>query len=168
MEFHEAATDDIGAIRSIATASWEADYPAVISRETIEAGVEEWYDPDELERELNEADTIVLLAVDDEPVGFAHAVLGDDAGHLLRLYVDPDRRREGIGARLLDEVAQRIADRSDCEQFRAMVLSANESGKAFYRANGFDAVDEATTRIGGESYDETTFERPLRATVDVY
>jgi ribosomal protein S18 acetylase RimI-like enzyme len=166
MEFREATTSDIEAIRTIATASWETDYPELISRETVEAGVDEWYNTDRLERELTDDETIILLAVDEQPIGFAHGVLAEGTGHLLRLYVDPDWRREGIGARLLDEMSERFAAESDVDYLRAMVLSVNEAGKAFYRANGFDAVDEARTTIGGKSYDETTFERELKATVE--
>lgn len=165
MRFREATPDDIEAIRAIATASWEADYPAIISRETIEQGIDEWYAPEALEREFRDAQTVLVLAVDDDPCGFVHAVAAEEIGHLLRLYVVPERRREGIGARLLDEATERLLIH-DVEQLRAMVLSANDSGIDFYRANGFDVIDDTETTIGDESYAETTLERPIRKPVD--
>lgn len=165
MKFRDATPADIDAIRSIATASWETDYPAIISRETIEQGIDEWYAPEALEREFRDAETVLVLAVGEDPTGFAHAVAAEETGHVLRLYVVPDRRREGIGARLLDEATERLLT-YEIEQLRAMVLSANDSGIDFYRANGFDPVTETETTIGGESYEEKTLERPLKKTVD--
>jgi ribosomal protein S18 acetylase RimI-like enzyme len=147
------------------TTSWETDYPAIISRETIEQGIDEWYAPEALEREFRDAQTVLVLAVDDEPCGFVHAVAAEDTGHLLRLYVVPDRRREGIGGRLLDEAQERLLVH-DVDRLRAMVLAANDSGIDFYRANGFDVVGDAETTIGGDAYEETTLERPIRNPVD--
>lgn len=174
MEIRQATPEDVSAIRSIATDSWEADYPDLISRETIDDGVEEWYDSDQLRREIETGDALFLLGVqtgDDERdrgpgiVAFAHAVLPDDGentGHLLRLYVHPDERRQGIGNELLEATVDRLDERG-VDTLRAMVLSANETGKAFYRDHGFEAVETATTTIGGESHEETTFERRVTA-----
>ena len=46
---------------------------------------------------------LVVVADDPEPVGFAAAVLRDDAWFLSQLWVLPDHHRAGIGATLLDE-----------------------------------------------------------------
>jgi ribosomal protein S18 acetylase RimI-like enzyme len=165
MHYREATPDDIDAIRAIATASWEADYPAIISRETIEQGIDEWYAPEALERELDDDQTILLLAVDEAPCGFVHAVAAEGTGHLLRLYVEPDRRREGLGGRLLDEATERLLAH-DIDRLRAMVLSANDAGIDFYRTKGFDVVENAETTIGSKTYAETTLERPIRTPVD--
>lgn len=171
MDFREAEPTDAEAIRAVATAAWEADYPELISRETVDQGVEDWYDPAQLRREIDTGDATLVLGVDpssDQVVAFSHAVVPDDGepvGHLLRLYVHPDRRREGIGSDLLDATLDRLGD-AGADRVRAMVLTANEHGKAFYREHGFDATDTAQTSIGGDPHEETTFERPIRASPD--
>lgn len=182
MKFEPARPGDVAAVRSIARASWESDYPELISRETIHDGIDQWYDAEELHREIETGDALVLLGIDEENtpegrdpraredvVAFAHAVVPDDAGdvgHLLRLYVHPERRREGIGSGLLEATVDAL-EAQGVEDVRAMVLSANEVGKSFYRAHGFEPVETAETTIGGESHEETTFERGVTVRPDL-
>jgi len=166
MEFRPATADDVESIRAIARESWETDYPDIVSRETIEEGFEEWYDPGALERELTEGDATILLAADGgEPVGFAHGVVSEAGGNVLRLYVDPDARGDGVGTELLHRTLDRLAEEG-ADHLRAMVLENNEAGVAFYRAAGFDVVDDAETTIGSATETELTLERPLRVTAE--
>ncbi|QLD88578.1 GNAT family N-acetyltransferase [Natronomonas salina] len=162
MEFRPATTDDLEAIRAIARDSWETDYPDIVSRETIDEGFEDWYASDELARELREGDATMLLAVeDDQPVGFAHGIVSEGVGNVLRLYVRPEARGRGVGSDLLERTAERLGDEG-ADHLRAMVLEDNETGRAFYRSAGFEAVDDAETKIGSETQTELTLERPLR------
>lgn len=162
MEFRPAAADDLETIRSIARDSWETDYPDIVSRETIEEGFEEWYASGELARELREGDATMLLAVDDgDPVGFAHGIVSEEVGNVLRLYVRPGARGRGVGSDLLERTAERLGDEG-ADRLRAMVLENNEAGRAFYRAAGFESVGDAETTIGSETRTELTLERPLR------
>ena len=161
MELRLADPDDAAAIREVARASWDVDYPDIVSRETIPDAVEEWYAVDHLQSELARPDSIVALATaGDEVEGFAHATVDGEVGYVLRLYVAPDSRGEGVGSDLLavtiDELAARGVDR-----VRAMVLAANDPGNAFYRAAGFSRVDSAETVVGGEPHEETVYERSL-------
>ncbi len=157
-----AATDaDIEAIRRIARDSWEADYPDILSRETAESGVDEWYAPYELRSEI--AHPRSILAVDNTGgtvTGFVHAVTGDELGHVLRLYVVPDHRRQGIGRRLLEYVIDEVADLG-FDRVVALVLADNDLGVEFYRSMGFETVDEAETMIGGTAYRELSMERSI-------
>lgn len=167
MTIRQASADDIEGIRSVARAAWEGDYPAILSRETVAAGVEEWYAPARLETEFADPRTRVFVAVDDAEgvVGFAHAVVGSDAsglgddgqGHLLRLYVHPDHRQQGLGRALLKRTCAALFDRG-VARIRAMVLAANDLGNEFYREFGFERVAESETTVGGETYPEYTYE----------
>ena len=175
MTVREATADDVDAIREVARAAWAADYPGILSRETAARGVEEWYDSSHIEGELAGSRTRLFVACvegDDEDeseaggegeteparvVGFAHAELGrDDEGYLLRLYVHPDHRSRGFGRRLVERVRDDLFAHG-AERVNAMVLAANEPGNDFYRAFGFERVDEGETTIGGESYREHTY-----------
>ena len=157
MDIRPATADDLDGINRVARASWEADYPEILSRETVSAGVDEWYGAAAFADELEWAHTLAFVATaDDEPVGFVHAMWAGEEGHVLRLYVHPDHRREGVGTALLERVRSELYDR-DIERIDAMVLADNELGKAFYERFGFEAADESETTIGGEQYRETRY-----------
>ena len=159
MTVREATADDLEAVREVARAAWAADYPDILTRETVERGVEEWYESDQLEGKLTGSRTRLFVACEEDGrvVGFAHAELGrDDEGYVLRLYVHPDYRNIGFGRRLLERTREDLFAHG-AERINAMVLAANEPGNAFYRAFGFEKVDEGETTIGGEPYREHTY-----------
>ena len=161
MGVRDAAPADIEAIRRVARRSWEADYPAILSRETAESGFDEWYAPAELEAELAHPRTVLAVAeAEGTVVGFVHAVTDDELGHVLRLYVDPAHRRAGFGRRLLDHVVDEMA-RLGIGRARALVLADNDLGIEFYRSAGFETVDEAQTTIDGTAYRELAMERAI-------
>ncbi|WP_256300115.1 GNAT family N-acetyltransferase [Haloarchaeobius salinus] len=164
MEFRHATTDDVPEILRVAERSWEQDYPDILTRETAREAVHDWYDADQLELDAVAADTALIVAIDEEAdedragpaVGFLHGVVDDDTGTLLRVYVDPDNRGDGIG-RSLVEYAIDDFDTRGVERVEAMVLAANEPGNEFYRSLGFELVQRATTTIGGEPHDENIY-----------
>lgn len=160
MTVREATSEDVPAIRRVAERSWETDYPAIVSRETARDGVDEWYDTDRIREELDRSNTALLVAERDDTLeGFAHVVWGSEEGTVLRIYVDPDARRKGVGVGLLDATVERLQEEG-VERVRATVLAANEPGNAFYRDRGFERLDEThETRIGGESYAEHVWVR---------
>jgi ribosomal protein S18 acetylase RimI-like enzyme len=157
MAIREGTDDDIEAIREVARRSWEADYPTIVSRETVTDRVDEWYASDRLADDVGRPRALVLVADEGgEVVGFSHAVLSADAGHILRLYVDPDHRERGTGGELLEATRDELFARG-AEVVQAMVLTANELGNAFYRAYGFEQTGEGTTTIAGEFHPEATY-----------
>lgn len=156
MTIREATEGDIEAIREIARRSWSTDYPAIVSRETATDRVDEWYAPGQLADDIGRPRALVLVADDDGVVGFSHAVISAETGHILRLYVDPDHRKQGIGGDLLEATRDELFDRG-VEQVQAMVLAENEPGNEFYRAFGFEQAGQGTTTIGGEPYPENTY-----------
>lgn len=160
MDVRQATANDAPAIRRVAERSWEHDYPEIMSRETISDGVEQWYDVDQIRTELDREDTEILVAeVDGDVVGFSHAVREEDdaeEGDILRLYVDPDHRRSGVGSLLVERTRTELF-RAGVDRIRAMVLAENELGNAFYHNHGFDRVDDAETDVGGESRRENVY-----------
>jgi ribosomal protein S18 acetylase RimI-like enzyme len=92
----------------------------------------------------------------DYPAILGQEVVDDDEGHVLRLYVDPEHRRRGVGSRLLERACEELFERGTDRVF-ALVLADNERGNAFYRDHGFEKVDENETTIAGASFRENTF-----------
>lgn len=161
VDVRPATTEDATAVEAVAVAAWNHDYPAVLNREQPAEAARDWYDAEEMRRDIDDPAHVVQVAErDDRVVGFVHAfaaatdTAGRDEGNVLRLYVHPEARGEGIGARLLDAARSALAERG-CGRVRAMVLAANEAGRSFYEACGFEETDETgTTVIDGESYEE--------------
>lgn len=154
----DATAADIPGIRRVAERAWRSDY--ALTRETAEAAVRDWYGDERMRDEVDSDDSPVVVADDgDGVVGFAHGVVSptEGFGTVLRLYVDPERRREGVGSALLEAIETRLAE--DCHRLQATVLSANEAGRAFYRAAGYEETGEGETTIGGEQYPEVVLER---------
>ncbi|MFC6953049.1 GNAT family N-acetyltransferase [Halorubellus litoreus] len=176
--YREATADDVDAIRDVARTTWEADYPTVVNREAITDTVESWYGADQLAADVRRGDALVLVAdrrdgapddgdgaadddgapddADASVVGFVHAVVDGDCGTLLRAYVHPDARGDGLGRGLVDAALDAFRDRG-CERAEAMVLARNDPGTAFYERLGFEHVATDTTTIGGDGYDERVY-----------
>jgi ribosomal protein S18 acetylase RimI-like enzyme len=167
MAIRPATDGDVPEIRLVAERAWSTDYPDIISRESVAAGVHEWYDDAMVGPAIERADSEVLVAdVDGDVVGFVHAVVSDGVGNVLRLYVDPDHRNAGHGTALLDTVTDCLFERG-VDRIRAMVLAANDLGNEFYRNHGFEPTDEThETEIGGEYYDERVWVREREADSD--
>lgn len=160
MEIRPATVDDAAAIHQVARESWEGDYPDIVTRETIPDGVEEWYGETRVREDVTDPSKVVLVADDGgDVVGFSHAVLSTSewTGTLLRLYVHPDARREGVGTGLLDRTVETLLAEG-ADRVRAFVLAANDRGNEFYRSAGFEHVDAGRTRIGEEFFDENVYE----------
>lgn len=159
MTIREASFEDVEAIRRVAEDSWEADYPDVMSRESLEEGVHDWYSPDRIRDSLSwSTSTLLVYEIDEGIAGFVHADLipEDEIGHVLRVYVSPDARRSGIGGELLEAVCQRLFDEG-ASRIKAMALASNILGDEFYRTFGFEPVGTEAIEIGGETYKETTY-----------
>ncbi len=157
MTVREATSTDAGSIAGVARVSWKHDYPNILSRDTVEQGVEEWYAPETIATEIDSDDAVVPVAErEGEVVGFAHAVEDEFGGVILRVYVVPEHRNEGIGSDLLDHAREVLADRG-AERVRAMVLAENEPGNEFYRRFGFELDEQSETRIGEETHYENVY-----------
>jgi ribosomal protein S18 acetylase RimI-like enzyme len=160
MHVREATTEDVPAVRRVAERSWEADYPDIVSRETASEGVEQWYGSERVHEELARADTALLVAeAREEVVGFAHAVWGGEEGTVLRLYVDPDHRRAGVGGDLLAATVARLRE-AGVDRVKATVLAGNDPGNAFYEAHGFEREPGTQeTEIAGGRHEEHVWVR---------
>ena len=158
MEYRPATDEDIDGIRRVAEASWEADYPDVLSRETIREGVEQWYSQAVISMELQSPRTELLVAEDEGAiVGFVHGHWAGNAGIILRLYVHPEERGRGLGTDLFEAVVSAFREH-DVDQLRAMALSENRTATAFFEDQGMVQVGTETTAIAGDQYEEAIFE----------
>jgi ribosomal protein S18 acetylase RimI-like enzyme len=94
-------------------------------------------DPDGVRTLIERDPEALLLAADgDRVVGTVIAGFDGWRCHLYRLAVAPDRRREGIGAALLDAAQRRFVSLGG-RRADAMVLEDNEIGQRAWSAAGY-------------------------------
>ncbi|CCQ32343.1 Pab acetyltransferase protein [Halorhabdus tiamatea SARL4B] len=82
---------------------------------------------------------ITRVAVDDQPVGYGFALVGDDTAYVPELAVASAHRRRGIGTALLDSIAERAGE-AGATTLRLTVHADDERAKAFYRSCGFEEI----------------------------
>ena len=72
MDIRNATTDDVDAIRRVASESMAASYGHAIDEAALTAAVDEWYGPDRLTESLADDNAVFVVAVDSGSiVGFA-------------------------------------------------------------------------------------------------
>ncbi|SEQ71248.1 GNAT family N-acetyltransferase [Natrinema salaciae] len=170
MDIRPATRDDRERIRAVARETWHNTYDE-LEPETIDRTIDEWYGDDALETALSKPGTAFLVAVTESPerdaaddgsqaggeiVGFAHGVVTEDEGDVLRLSVHPDHQGEGIGTALYERLREDLRD-FNMERMRAIDLASNEGGREFYESHGFEPTDEADVEIGGERRREVVY-----------
>jgi ribosomal protein S18 acetylase RimI-like enzyme len=101
-----------------------------------------WNDPrKDIERKLGVDPELFLVAVEDElVVGVVMAGYEGHRGWINYLAVDPGRRREGLGTRLM-EAAERLLTERGCPKINLQIRSENADVIAFYGALGYRADD---------------------------
>jgi len=89
--------------------------------------------------ELSKPSGVCLAAVDGRSlVGYCVCSRYDTVWHVMNVAVDPDRRREGVATRLLDDLFERVADPS--ARFTLEVRESNVGALALYERHGFRAA----------------------------
>lgn len=168
MNVRDARPTDAEAVAAVARASWHAAYDDLLGAGTVDATVDQWYDPDSLAAEIDAAAETEAVVAAEEPslflvaeadgdvVGFANAGPardweGDPAApdaFLSRLYVHPDKWGGGVGTALTQRVARGLRG-AGYETVWLEVFAENEIGRGFYESLGFERVGRADEEFGG-------------------
>lgn len=155
LDVRPATVEDIDALRRVSRRAWHAAHAPIVGADTVEEFLADYYDEASFRAAVRDDDTILRVAVDDAPVGFASAspTDGDDATFVLgRIYVLPDRWGEGVGRRLLAAVETAV-ERRGGERVRLAVMADNDRAVRFYEAAGYVRCDDFYDgRVGTRSY----------------
>ncbi|WIV66846.1 GNAT family N-acetyltransferase [Natrialbaceae archaeon AArc-T1-2] len=160
MEIREATLEDADRIRAIAHDSLRSSYTDFLPSETIDEAVAQWYDDDALADEIDDENALVLVVEDDgDVVAFSQTELvgdGHTTGRILWLHVDPDRRGDGVGVRLLARTREELLEEGAAE-IHGVVLEKNELGNEFYATHGFERAGTREIEVGEERYTENVY-----------
>lgn len=122
---------------------------ALLSRDTIEAGLRWRWTPERVRRAIADPSTNVIAARDAAGLaGFALLQYGDEEAHLLLLGVQPRQRRRGIARAMLAWLESTLRT-AGITRVRAEVRLGNAEARAFYGAMGFEEVGQASRYYAG-------------------
>lgn len=155
---------DIAAVTRLARRIWEHAYPGIITTGQIDYMLGQRYAPDVLERELQRPDVWWdQVLIDGRLGGFMSTWLDKDGRQLKidKLYIAPERQRNGLGGRLLAHADSR-ATGLGCSTLLLSVNKRNVRAIAAYRKHGFRVTGSVCTDIGGGFVmDDYLMQRPV-------
>ena len=141
IEISPLRLDEADAVVDLAQAVWRAHYPGIISAAQIEYMLAQRYRPILIKQFMARGDVwLAARAGSDasaELVGFVHAHPYQEGDYKLdKLYVRTDLQRHGIGAKLLETVAD-LARRHALERLVLRVNRENHNAIRAYLKYGF-------------------------------
>ncbi len=133
-----AVLSDIGAIREIARIAWHHTYENLIPEPIRHQFLSVAYSDEMLKRRMGES--IFLVAEAKGKVsGFIQVTEKEGTAVIDAIYVFPELQGQGIGTKLLAQTSEKL---KNLNEWTVEVESGNETGIRFYKARGFQAVEE--------------------------
>ncbi|UJL45268.1 GNAT family N-acetyltransferase [Virgibacillus sp. NKC19-16] len=136
------------------------------STESMKRNDKIFYNHDRIRRELEEAEGWdgYFVALDDGIVvgAIGGGMIDETKSEVYVLYLDPERRREGIGTELLNHLTDVQRNKGASEQW-VSVLKGNVKGIPFYEVKGFRFMGEkeAYGNVEGEDYISLRYRREI-------
>ncbi|MGG1848552.1 GNAT family N-acetyltransferase [Bacillus wiedmannii] len=154
-------------ISEVCTNGYKATYEDSHSNEYIERIIKEFYNHDRIRMEITSPDESWdgwFVAVENNKVlgAIGGGMISKNKGEIFVLYLDPNRRGEGIGTLLLNALTQVQKQNGVCEQW-VSVAKGNQKGIPFYVARGFvfQHEQEGYSNKGEEKYISNKYYRKV-------
>lgn len=131
----------IDGIAKVCTDGYWATYIDLHPKEYINRIIKEFYNIERITNEITctgrEWGGYVVALEDGEVIGAGGGgMIGKNTGELFVLYLNPNRRNEGIGTMILEAITKQQKDLGATEQW-VSVTKGNKKGIPFYEAKGF-------------------------------
>lgn len=142
MQVLKANQTHVEGIANVCIRGYWATYGETHSKEWIEEVIEEFYNYERILGEVTESNREwggYFVAVENgKVIGAAGGgMIEDEVGELFVIYVDPNRRNEGIGSKLLYAVTKQQKEEYGAKKQWVSVQKGNMKGILFYEAKGF-------------------------------
>jgi len=146
INIRKANTEDVLGIIQVCTEGHKKTYQELIPEHHIEKIIKEFYNEERVTKEIintNQGWNGWFVAVDNGKVVGAGGggFIDEEVAELFVLYLNPNRKREGIGSQLLKAVTDDQIKRGAKEQW-VSVTKDNFMGIPFYEAIGFEYQSE--------------------------
>lgn len=164
MEIRRIRVDDAARLRALRLRAL-ADAPAAFGQTLAEAQkrTEEQWTAFARETATSETDTILIADDCGQWYGMAGAFVQEhhpDSVRLVSMWVDPTRRRSGVGAALVEAVAEWARGRH-ARRLELWVTETNEPARSLYARQGFVATDQTKVLPSNSSLREVLMVREL-------
>lgn len=138
---------DIQQVQQVAQTSWHDTYADIISFEARDSFLQAAYNESVMQNRM-ENSFFYVAEVEGEIVGFANftPVTEEGVTELAAIYLYPRQQERGIGTALLHKGLHYI---EGIRKVMVDVEKENEKGISFYKAKGFEAVDEFEENFSG-------------------
>lgn len=160
-----ARVEEAGRLRELGITGWETTYTGFVLPHNRRAYLNgPFWSVERLEAIAADPACLTLVAEEDGAVaGFLTVEpAGPGQVELTRLYVDPERRRGGIGRLLLDAAID-MAWHGGARSMLVNVFADNTVGRGFYEREGFRLLRLEPTRVGDQEVGDAWYERALDA-----
>lgn len=157
MHVRAATPDDLDAIRSFGEAVVPAHYEPLLGQAAARTQFDDWWTVERLSQAIGDG-RIVVAEEGGAILGMAEWSLYEGVPTLWKLYVQSQRRGEGIGRRLIAAVSSSLPD--DADRLRVETFAVNERAAEFYRREGFRLA--RSDDHADQSQRVLWFERPVR------
>lgn len=161
-DIRPAEPRDVPGIQRVAEHAWTATYGDILSQETIDTALAEWYASAALLEQIQRSDVAYHVAVDGAvPLGYiSGGGTEGDLGEVGAIYVHPDHWRRGIGGRLLERF-ETDARTHDWNPIQIRVLAQNDISRGFYETHGYERIDQGTVALFGEEVEEVFYRKSI-------
>ena len=139
---------DVPAIAALARETWQAVYPGIIPQAQIDFMLEQRYNHPQLLADLEDPEKWLDQAFDGEcRAGFAACEIHKGEYKLDKLYIRPEKQRQGVGGALIGHITARARKLG----YPCVILAVNKRNAqaiAAYRKYGFTLRAAVTSDIG--------------------
>lgn len=138
----KANVHHVQGIAYVCSVATRATYNDIYTPEYIERVIKKFYNPARILREVTYSEKDwggYFAAVENNEVigACGGGMISDTAGEVYVLYLDPRRRNEGIGTKLLEAVSHQQKYEFHAKEQWVSVQEGNTKGIPFYEARGF-------------------------------
>ena len=153
LHIRDAGIDDAATVADIHCASWRSAYAGILEQSFLNGPIEAdrsalWHG--RLANPRAEQIAVIAEEAPAQPIGFLCAFGGVDQhwGSLIdNIHVLPSHRGQGSGARIMQNVATRLASLHPGRGIHLWVFEANQAGLHFYERLGGTVVEQDTSPI---------------------
>ncbi|SDJ77247.1 GNAT family N-acetyltransferase [Sediminibacillus albus] len=159
IQIKKADSSHVAGISKVCSDGYWATYRKIRSEEYIKRNIKEFYNLERIELEVTETSREwggYLVAVEENEVigAVGGGMTNETAGEVFVLYLNPNRRNEGIGTLLLKALTKQQKEEFNATEQWVSVAKGNQKGIPFYEARGFVFKKEqkAYGNSEGENY----------------
>jgi GNAT superfamily N-acetyltransferase len=143
----KATPEHVEGISKVCSDGYRATYKETHSEEYIERIIKEFYNHERILEEVTNTSKEwggYFVAIENDRVigAIGGGMISDTSGEVFVLYLDPSRRKEGIGTLLLEALTKQQKEEFHATEQWVSVAKGNDKGIPFYEARGFILENE--------------------------